>query len=93
MTNDATLDFRGDEWVVEQDGRVLDRYPDEQVRLSLSWTAWVGAGAIATIDLDDVFARMADSIGSAFVAASADELFAESPRHQLHERWPGYLPD
>jgi len=93
MTNDATLDFDGDSWVVEQNGEVLDRYADDLVRLSLSWTGWVDDGSTGTITIDDVFETMSTAIGPEFEAGSVDELFSEPTRLQLHKRWPGYLPD
>lgn len=93
MTNDATLDFDGSTWVVEQDGRVIDRHTDDEVRLSLSWTGFVEEGADDAITIDEVFDRMAAVIGADFAAASVDELFGEPARLQLHEWWPGFLPD
>lgn len=93
MTSDATLDFRDGSWLVEQHGSVLDRYPDDHVRLSLSWTASIDDGETATITIDDVHDRMAAAIGPTFAATSVDELFSDAARQQLHERWPGFLPD
>lgn len=93
MTNDATLDFRDGEWVVEQHSEVLDRHSDEEVRLSLSWTASIDEDATATISLDDVHQRMAAAIGPDFAAPTVGDLFTEPARLQLHALWPGYLPD
>lgn len=93
MTSAATLDFEGEQWIIRQQGKVLEHYPDDQVRLSLSWTGRVEEDSTSAVTLDDVWARMAGAIGADFAASSVDELFSEPSRLQLHERWPGFLPD
>ena len=93
MTSEATLDFDGGSWIVEQNGEVIARYADDLVRLSLSWTGWIDDGATGSITIADVFERMSAAIGAEFEAASVDELFNEPTRLQLHDLWPGYLID
>ena len=95
MTIDTLLDHDGHDWIVVEDGQILERYGDEHVRLSLSWKAKVyeeGTGA-DPITLGDAFARFADHFGDDFSASSTDELFSEAARGQLVARWPGFRPD
>ena len=95
MTMDTFLDHDGDDWIIVEDGRTLDRYGDEHVRLSLSWRAKVVERDTSAdpITLDDVLARFADQVGDDFAASSTDELFTEAARDQLVARWPGFRPD
>ncbi len=95
MTGDTSLCYEGDQWILVEDGRTLECYADDHVRLSVSWKAKVyeedsGADPIA---LDDVFARFADAVGDDFAACSSDELFSDGARRQLMARWPGFRPD
>lgn len=92
LTAASTLDHDGDSWVVADDGVVLGRYDDEQIRLSLSWTAKVHDGRADAISLDAVFDQMAEVLGRDMIATSPTELFGEPSRVQLMATWPGFVP-
>ncbi len=92
MTASSTLDHDGDSWVVANDDDVLGRYDNEQIRLSLSWTAKVHDGRDDTTSLDVVFDQMAEALGNDMIATSPTELFGEPSRVQLMAKWPGFVP-
>ncbi len=95
MTIDTHLDHDGTDWVIVEDGRVLARYDDEHIRLSLSWKAKVheSPGPSGGLTLDDVFTRFAADLGSGLPAQSADELTGDATREVLSARWNGYVAD
>ncbi|MCH7789140.1 MAG: hypothetical protein IH940_06815 [Acidobacteria bacterium] len=92
MTADTTIDHDGDSWVVVDDGAILGRFDDREVRLSVSWKATVLDGNNAETTLDEAYERMATEIGVDIVAGHPDRLFDETSRLQLMKRWPGFMP-
>lgn len=92
LTAASTLHCDGEGWWVEDDGTVLARYRDDQVRVSLSWTARVHDGSSATIDANDVWTRMGPLVVNDLPATSLADLFGDEARHYLVDRWPGFLP-
>ena len=95
MTIDTHLDHDGTNWLIVEDGRVLARYDDDEIRLSLSWKAKVYEmpEPVGSLALDGVFTRFAAELGSDLPAQSAEELTGDPTREVLSARWNGYVAD
>ncbi|MEM7139510.1 MAG: hypothetical protein AAF548_00660 [Actinomycetota bacterium] len=78
-------------WWID-DGGELARYRDDEVRVSLSWTARVHDGSTAVIEPGVVWDRIGPLVADDLAARSLEELFGDDARHYLVDRWPGFLP-
>ncbi len=101
LTIDTELDHDGDSWVVVDNGTVLARYNDDNVRLSVSWKAKVYADEETreradsgdhSITVAEALSRFAGILDEPLAASGPDALESDALRDQLTSRWSGYVP-
>lgn len=99
LTIDSLLDHDGERWIIQEDGKTLLDYGDEDVRLSVSWKAKVYADEAIReaadrgdggIDLEEVVARLADALGEPRPENVENALANPDFRSHLAARWSGY---
>lgn len=96
LTIDTHLDHDGDDWIVVDDGEVIGRYTEDELRISVSWKAKVYADAETkrasdagqgALTVDQILARFDTQFEDGLAATSLD---APELRDQLSGRYSGY---